>query len=314
VSVFDLKTGKNITSSATSTADNAFEPYVSSVALASDGSVAWTDSYGTSTKVGDKYEFGSMNELRTRRATGEKTSTLIANGDSDATFLMRWSADGSHLNWTSSPKTFDFTPRDVGKSKPRRSGRCLGRKGDKLIGRGYGYVYLTRPLTAPGWDHGRTLIACSLKYKRRTILARSGTSGGITYGFDEPNVNEHFAAVATRISEPSKNDVVTVLVYDLGRGGRICGATAGEAMAKVKVPRIALDGGGTAAWIATGETGASGGATSSNSILQICDDQPPRTLWSGAELDPEILTLDDFKKQISVAIQPNVFPPAAPAK
>jgi hypothetical protein len=105
-----------------------------------------------------------------------------------------------------------------------------------------------------------------------------------------------------------------VLVYDLGWGDRISGTQAGGELGNVQVPRVALDGSGVAAWIATGWTGASDGVAPSNSILQISDGLSTRDLWNGASLDEDILQLDDYKKKVSVADPANIFPPVAIAK
>jgi hypothetical protein len=305
VYVKDLKTGKTVSDSRPTTTDDGFEPSVASVSLAADGSVAWIVNFTTETKVGTDIKYEQRLELRARRARGEKVSMLVASGKSDVTFLSRWSADSKRLIWTNAPKVFSYTPRKERKSEPLRHGGCVGRSGDKLIGRGYGYLYLSRPFKADGWSHGRVLIACSLKYKRRVAIGHSGTYGGAIYSFDAPTVNETFAAITSRVTDADQKATTTVMVYDLGRDERICRTDVGGALANVKVTPIALDGSGAAAWIFTGDTNAATGAPPTAAGAEVCDDKSARVLSQDEHLDEGLLKMDDYNKQIRVAISPS---------
>lgn len=298
LSVYDLKTGKQVSSSAPTETKDGFEPYVMKVALGNNGAVAWAVAYYLG--------MGYATELRVLGANDRK-STVLATGNNDAVYLMRWNADSTHLNWTSEPKIFDFTPRKWTETKPLKGGHCTGRTGDVLVGRGYGNVYFTRSYKAAGWAHGRVLISCSLKYKRRIAIAHSGTSGGSTYSFETPTVNENFAAVVTRTTDATAKVSTQVEVYDLARNKRICSADP-PPFGKVKISRVALDGTGVAAWVASGETGAGADANASNASLQICDDQSARVLWSSPQMDPGLLEINDFAKQLRIADPYKVFP------
>lgn len=273
--VRDLKTRKRlyVASSGEST---AFFPSTS--VLGQTGDLGW---------IVDLGGVGDPKEVWIRRLGGGDPVKIATSSEIDPT-VLRWSADGTRLVWSTKPTLLTYAERKRRDSDPLHGGRC-SRSGDRLLGRGYGYTFFSRAFRSPEWERGRVLIACSLRFKRRVALAHSGEFNGVKYTYEVPRANEYFAASVQRQTDEEGVERTLMMAYDLGREERVCMTEAAPGLDHVEVPMTLLDEDGNVAWTATGKTPKAG---LRETQIRVCDSESARTLASGERIDPQLFHFD----------------------
>lgn len=287
ITVRDLKTRKRVYTVTGVDTTGVFLP--SRVALSDDGDVGWIEQ-----------SRGNQNEVWMRERSGAAPGKVASATTIDPQFL-RWSTDGSRLVWADPAKALAYKPRSKRDSDPLHGGRCT-RSGDRILGRGYGFVYLSRAYKTPEWSRGsRVLIACSLRYKRRVALAHSGEFDGRKYTYEVPTVREGFAASVFRQTDEDGEERTFMIVYDLGREERLCFTDAAEKLEDVRVPAVRLDDTGNVVWTATGHVL---GKSTTQTQVRVCDEDPVRTLASGVGIDPLLIRFDPGTPSVLIAERP----------
>lgn len=273
ITVRDLKTGRRLYT--TSSGDGTRQFFPATTVLGRTGDLGWIDDLGG---VGDP------KEVWLHRRGDRQPERIAASPDVNPAFL-RWSSDGARLVWATRTATLEYTEHKRRESDPLHGGRCI-RGGDRILGRGHGYVYVSRAFRSPGWARGRVLIACSLRFKRRVALAHSGAFNDITYTYEVPKVNQFFAASVQRQTDEASGVTRTLVMgYDLGREERICRADAAAGLGDVEVATTLLDDNGNIAWAATGRVANTG---LSDPQVRLCEGDVARTLAAGPELDARL--------------------------
>ncbi len=280
--VHDLKSGKKVSGAAV-TGQGIFNSGFGAVSLIEDGSIAWT-----SAGIGP----GGQSVRQAWRLSPGGVAELVSSAPQMDLGFIRWAKDGAHVVWTDTPSSLDYAPQRPYDYEKLRGGRCV-RTGDRLLGRGPGYVYLSRTFRADGWTNARVLIACSLRWKRRVGLSHSGTFNGERYRYELPKVNKGFAMSITRRINDGGDERVTVGLFDLGRDAIVCLADAASGLTEVRTSSIELDEAGSVAWIATGRDPEITG--SRRKQLRICDGASTRTLVEDPGLDEQFLRLSEGK-------------------
>lgn len=284
ITVRDLKTRKRLYTATGVATAGPFSP--SRVALGDTGDLGWIEQ-----------PLGKPNEVWMRERSGVEPVKVASGASIDQRFL-RWSTDGARLVWADPARALAYLPRKKRDSDPLHGGRCT-RSGDRILGRGHGYVYLSRAFNTPEWSRGsRVLIACSLRYKRRVALAHSGRFDGKKFTYEVPTVREAFAASVFRQTDEDGDGRTFMIVHDLGREERLCLTDAAEKLEDVSVPAVRIDETGSAVWTATGRVV---GKATKQTQVRVCDAGPVRTLASGVGIDPLLIRLDPDTQSVLFA-------------
>lgn len=288
IRVIDLKTGRQVSSSTPSSDPDSIDDAIVAVALNISGAVGWIDAYYTGVS-------GAIH-VYVKYPTGRKR--LLADVREINSDFLRWSDDGGQLLWSTSRTAFDYVIPKYNFPKPRSKKSCY-RNGDRAEGRDPSYVYVSRPFKADNWRNGRALIACSLTFKRRVVIARSGWRGDERFSYRSPAVAEGFAAVLVR-RERANGWTDQLATFDLSTARRTCIASVGGHLRSSKLGAIAFDGRGTTAWLASGKL--LGGARATT--VRTCANGVTRTLSTGPGIDTTYISFDTEKKQVVVVDLP----------
>lgn len=277
--VVDLKTGREISSSEPSTPDMSHGEYINTVALSTNGAVGWTIASLPESDTSDEPDYSTGVYVRyPQRRVRQAAMGAGINGN-----FLRWSDDATRLIWTESSTVVPYEWPRYAAAKTRKTGKCL-RAGDRVEGRAFGYVYLSRPYFGRGWKGARSLIACSYSYRQRVTIARSGVREGNTYAFRAPKVNTDFAAVVIDRTSSDGSKLQLFSVHDLGRARRVCQTDVVPGSANAKIGAIEFESGATF-WNATDDA--------NSTHLRVCDRYGARTLHSSTTSDRAFLTFQN---------------------